>query len=219
MGAGPLPLHLDAEDAPVMPPFPARPAGEVGPLKRPPQGSQLRIIGGSHRSRRLSFPELDGLRPTGDRVRETLFNWLQPLLPGAACLDLFAGSGALGFEAASRGAGRVVLVERAPLALRHLRENAAALGMPQVEIVAAEALEWLRGAPQPFDLVFLDPPFAAGLLEGCCLSLQEGGWLKPQARVYLEWDAAQARPQPPAPWAMLREKRAGQVAFALYQCP
>jgi 16S rRNA (guanine966-N2)-methyltransferase len=196
--------------------------GRGGMKRSPPQAgplSQVRIIGGSHRSRRVGFPELEGLRPTGDRVRETLFNWLLPVLPGAACLDLFAGSGVLGFEAASRGAGRVVLVERAPPALLRLRENARLLELPQVEVVAADALEWLRGPPQLFDLVFLDPPFAAGLLDRCCLALHQGGWLKPGARVYLEWDAGQEAPQPPTGWSPLREKRAGQVAFALHQCP
>ncbi len=188
-------------------------------MKRGKPASQLRIIGGTHRSRRVSFPELEGLRPTGDRVRETLFNWLAPILPGAHCLDLFAGSGALGFEAASRGAGRVVLVEKAPLAQHHLKASVAALELAQVEVVAADALVWLQGRPEPFDVVFLDPPFAAGLHAACCRQLSDGGWLRPGARIYLEWDAGQPAPEVPAGWSELRCKHAGQVAFALYQCP
>lgn len=177
--------------------------------------NQVRIIGGEHRGRRLTFPDLPGLRPTGDRVRETLFNWLQPRLPGSACLDLFAGSGALGLEAASRGAGRVVMVERASVAVAQLRENAALLGLANVQLVQAEALAWLQGASEPFEIVFLDPPFGEGLLAECCRLLQQRGWLRPDARIYIETDAALGLPQLPAEWRILKQKRAGQVAFFL----
>ena len=179
------------------------------------KSNQVRIIGGVHRGRLLRFPDLPGLRPTGDRVRETLFNWLQPQLPGAACLDLFAGSGALGFEAASRGAGRVVMLERAAAAVAQLRANVALLGFANVQVIQMEALTWLQGTPEPFEIVFLDPPFGEGLLAECCNRLQRNGWLQPNARVYIETDAAEDLPQLPAGWQILKQKRAGQVAFSL----
>src|SRR5512134_933490 len=122
-------------------------------------GNQLRIIGGRWRSRRLRFPPLPGLRPTPDRVRETLFNWLTPVIAGARCLDLFAGSGALGIEALSRGAAAVTFVERHPQAVRGLRANLAQLRAEGARVEQADALLWLRQAPQPFTVVFLNPPF------------------------------------------------------------
>lgn len=179
----------------------------------------VRIVGGSQRGRKIAFPDLPGLRPSGDRVRETLFNWLQPLLPGAVCLDLFAGSGVLGFEAASRGASRVVLVERAAVAVEQLRQSSDLLGMEgQVEIEQADSMVWLQGEAQPFDVIFLDPPFGGDLLGECCRLLHQGGWLRPGARIYLEMDASDTLPDLPDSWRLLREKRAGHVAFFLYTC-
>jgi 16S rRNA (guanine966-N2)-methyltransferase len=182
------------------------------------KSNQVRIIGGSQRGRKISFPDLPGLRPSGDRVRETLFNWLQPHLSGADCLDLFAGSGVLGFEAASRGAARVVLIEQAATAVQQLQQSSKMLGLEQVRIEQADSLQWLQGVAQPFDIVFLDPPFADDLLSECCLLLEQGGWLQPQARIYLEIDAADELPNLPDNWRLLREKKAGQVAFFLYTC-
>lgn len=179
------------------------------------QSNQVRIIGGEHRGRRLSFPDIPGLRPTGDRIRETLFNWLQPRLPGASCLDLFAGSGALGLEAASRGAGRVVMLDRSPLVVEQLRKNISLLHLVQVEVEQADAMVWLKDRSQPFDIVFLDPPFADGLLQETCQRLDDGPWLKPDALVYIEMDAASVRPQLPPTWSWIREKRAGQVEYFL----
>ncbi|MGD2084051.1 MAG: 16S rRNA (guanine(966)-N(2))-methyltransferase RsmD [Chromatiales bacterium] len=183
--------------------------------RRPGGTRELRIIGGRLRGRRIRFPDLAGLRPTGDRVRETLFNWLQARVAGSRCLDLFAGSGALGLEAASRAAERVVLVERAPRAVRVLSEHARALGLDRVEVVQADALAWLDASPQPFDLVFLDPPFAAGLLGACCRRLEERGWLAEGALIYLETDARAGFPPLPAGWEMWREKRGGEVLYGL----
>jgi 16S rRNA (guanine966-N2)-methyltransferase len=178
--------------------------------------NQVRIIGGTHRGRRLSFPDLPGLRPTGDRVRETLFNWLQPLLPGARCLDLFAGSGALGLEAASRQAGAVVMLDQAPQVIQQLRRHVSELGLEQVRIEQANALDWLAGAAdESFDIVFLDPPFGGGLLESCCQHLEAGGWLRPGARVYIEMDLMESLPKLPENWHVVREKKAGQVAYYL----
>ena len=173
----------------------------------------VRIIGGEWRRRRLAVTPIAGLRPTGDRIRETLFNWLAPSLPGARCLDLFAGTGSLGFEAASRGAANVVMVERDALAARALRDNAATLDAAQVEIIQAEAGNWLAGATQYFDIVFLDPPFADTILSKICFQLDQG-WLVRGARVYLE-HSAQCEPVLPAGWQLERTKKIGRVKFAL----
>ncbi len=183
--------------------------------RRHSQANQLRIIGGQWRSRRLEFPNLPGLRPTPDRVRETLFNWLAPALPGARCLDLFAGSGALGIEALSRGAAEVVFVERHPLAVRALRENLARLNARDTRVEQADALDWLRQPGRPFEIVLLDPPFGAGLLEPACTALEQGGWLAPTAWIYLE--AEVELPQLPLPvnWMPYRRQTAGAVTYRL----
>lgn len=180
------------------------------------QTNRIRIVGGECRGRRLIFPESPGLRPTSDRTRETLFNWLQPVLPGALCLDLFAGSGGLGFEAASRGAGRVTLVEKNPMVVGQLQANQQLLGLGQLTIRQADALRWLEQEATAFNIVFLDPPFADQLLSDCCLRLDQNGWLANNPRIYLEWDLNGPLPEIPAHWQALKEKKAGQVAYALY---
>ncbi|MCG5496854.1 16S rRNA (guanine(966)-N(2))-methyltransferase RsmD [Ectothiorhodospira variabilis] len=180
---------------------------------------RLRIIGGQWRSRRLPVPHAPGLRPTPDRVRETLFNWLQPVLPGARCLDLFAGSGALGFEAASRGAARVVVVERDPRLAAHLREQVAALGAEQMEVQARDGLGYLRQCEEGFDLVFLDPPYRQGLLVDAIECLERPGLLRPGARVYLEHESDASAPKLPEGWEVLRETRAGDVMGVLVLIP
>ncbi|MCF6281699.1 MAG: 16S rRNA (guanine(966)-N(2))-methyltransferase RsmD [Candidatus Polarisedimenticolaceae bacterium] len=178
--------------------------------------NQIRIIGGRHRGRKIAFPDQTGLRPTGDRLRETLFNWLGPLIPGARCLDLFAGSGALGFEAASRGAASVVMVEKAKPVVRSLADAIKLLGLDQVTLQQSDALTWLESPPQPFDVVFLDPPFADKLLEPICKKLQQG-WLADDARLYIEIDAKDKLPELPKNWCQLKEKKAGQVRYFLYR--
>jgi len=183
-------------------------------MKTKPTRGQLRIIGGSWRGRKLAFAPLPGLRPTPDRVRETLFNWLAEVIRGARCLDLFAGSGALGIEAASRGAALCVLVEQDRQAARVLREQVSRFGARQVQVVEADALNWLSAASQPFDIVFLDPPFHAGLLQDCVRLLENGGWLAPQAWIYLEAEHA-AQLGLPDNWELYRDKRAGQVSYRL----
>lgn len=175
---------------------------------------RVRIIGGRWRRRLLTFSTEANIRPTPDRVRETLFNWLTPLIEGARCLDLFAGSGALGFEAASRGAAEVVMIERDAAAARHLREQANKLGADQVRIVPGDAIAWLRTSDRPFDVVFLDPPFRGGLLESACTRLAEGGWLKPGALIYMESESDIVPTLPPG-WRTLRSKKAGQVSYYL----
>lgn len=185
--------------------------------------NQVRIVGGEHRGRKLNFVPARGLRPTADRVRETLFNWLRADIPGARCLDLFAGSGALGFEALSRGAAEVVLVEQARSVADRLRQNLALLGGgDRATVVQSDARRFLRAGPgggcdRPFDIVFLDPPFAAGLLRESLALLEERSCLSAAACLYLEQDAAHPWPQVPGVWGLDREGRAGQAAFRLYR--
>ena len=175
----------------------------------------LRIIGGRYRGRKLPVPTQPGLRPTADRVRETLFNWLQPVIAGARCLDLFAGSGALGFEAASRGASEVLLIEHSESVIRVLAANARTLGTSRVKVRRAEALHWLSGSAEPFDIVFLDPPFDKNQLGPSCNLLSGKGWLAPRALVYLEAPLNRAFVALPSDWSLIRDKQAGQVRFAL----
>lgn len=180
----------------------------------PTARGDVRIIGGVWRSRRLVFPASDGLRPTPDRVRETVFNWLTPQLPGASCLDLFAGSGAFGFEALSRGAARAVLVEKrldVAAALRHNREQ---LKTELADIVHADAVAYLRAPAVAFDIVFIDPPYASNLLTPCIDLLDTRGWLKPDALIYLEAPKGVAPPLPET-WQLVHSKIAGQVGYHL----
>ena len=173
---------------------------------------RVRIIGGQYRSRLLRVAARPGLRPTPDRVRETLFNWLGQDLSGAACLDLFAGSGALGFEAASRGASRVVLIESDRAALKMLQESRVALGAAQVEIIGGDAGDYLERASERFDVVFLDPPFRQNAVPGLLALLPRV--LRAGARVYAE----SARPvQAQAGWRELKRSRAGGVSYQLFE--
>ena len=174
--------------------------------------NRVRIIGGDFRSRILRFPPTAQLRPTPDRVRETLFNWLGQRLDGLACLDLFAGSGALGFEAASRGAARVVMVERDRAAARHLRDNAAQLGAGAVEVVEGDAPAFLDNDRAAYDVVFVDPPFASDLAARTLARLAPR--LAPGGRVYVE-SGKDLEPGPP--WAVVREGRAGAVRYGLFE--
>lgn len=176
---------------------------------------KVRIISGRWRRRLLPVPEVEGLRPTPDRVRETLFNWLAGCIEGARCLDLYAGSGALGFEAASRGAARVVMVEKDAQAVEGLRRQAAVLGATEIEVVHADARHWLLGEARPFDVVFLDPPFAGEDLGKVCELLDQAPWLAPGALVYLESRAELDEPALPSAWRILRRQRAGQVRYYL----
>ena len=179
---------------------------------------QVRIIGGEHRGRKLPFADLPGLRPTGDRIRETLFNWLQPGITGARCLDLFAGSGSLGIEAASRGAGQVVMLDTANPVVRQLEENRKQLKLEQVSVIRADALQWLEQSPVPFDVVFLDPPFSADLLGPLCHKLNQG-WLADNARIYMEDEVSRPLPVLPEGWQLLKDKCAGQVRYGLACAP
>ncbi|MEY2920347.1 MAG: hypothetical protein RL261_1652 [Pseudomonadota bacterium] len=178
---------------------------------------EVRIIGGEWRGRKLHFPPAAGLRPTPDRVRETLFNWLQFELAGTHCLDLFAGSGALGVEALSRGAAEVLFVERDPVSARAIGEVLGQLKCSRGRVDQADALAWLERAPpaRPFDVVFLDPPYDAAWLPVLTDKLERGGWLAPGAWIYLEDAAAHGEPTLPPGWTMHRSKRAGDVGYHL----
>ena len=175
----------------------------------------LRIIGGEWRGRRIRFPRRPGIRPTPDRVRETLFNWLAPAVGGSRCLDLFAGSGALGLEALSRGASAVTFVETDRATADALREIVTTLAPDRGLVVRREALSWLADPPQPFDIVFLDPPFGSGLVAPAAQALESGSWLQPGARIYLEMAAAEGPPELPAGWKLHRSGRAGAVGYHL----
>ena len=172
----------------------------------------LRVIGGKYRSRLIRVPARPGLRPTPDRVRETLFNWLGQSLEGLACLDLFAGSGALGFEAASRGAARVVLVEKDHAAVAELERNRAALEAAQVSVIRGDAAAFLEGERGQFDVVFLDPPFRQNAVPAILEMLPPR--LNADARVYVE---SNAPVEVARPWSELKRARAGQVSYQLLQ--
>jgi 16S rRNA (guanine966-N2)-methyltransferase len=182
------------------------------------QAGRLRIVAGNWRSRLLDVANVDGLRPTSERVRETLFNWLNPVIDGADCLDLYAGTGALGLEALSRGAASAVFVERSPVAVRQLRRNVELLDARGATVLQQDALAWLEGdIAQRFDIVFLDPPYAADLLDETCRLLQERGCLADGAFVYLEQAAKAEPPELPAGWQLVKDKQAGQVRYMLAQ--
>jgi 16S rRNA (guanine966-N2)-methyltransferase len=176
---------------------------------------RIRIIAGRWRGRYIDVLDEPDLRPTSSRIRETVFNWLAPVIDGARCLDLFAGTGALGFEAASRGAAEVIMVERDARKVRHLSAQAAKLGANCVRIEQADAAEWLQRAPRHFEIVFLDPPFRRGWVAHCCAQLAAGGWLAADALVYIEIEAEADMPQLPPGWSVRRERRAGQVRYLL----
>jgi 16S rRNA (guanine966-N2)-methyltransferase len=203
--------------------------------------NKLRIIGGDWRSRQLSFVDAPGLRPTPARVRETLFNWLQYEIAGKQCLDLYAGSGALGFEAASRGAKSVVQVESNAQACRCLKDNAVALSVGQIKTVQSDVLRYLSGDAQVFDVVFLDPPFGLNLAVQTCRLLEEKGWLAKHAKIYVEterhFDFSCGASMPrtlsggctmqigdpadlsgmPENWRQLKSKSAGEVGYHLFE--
>jgi 16S rRNA (guanine966-N2)-methyltransferase len=175
----------------------------------------LRIIGGTWRGRKLRFPPSPEIRPTPDRVRETLFNWLTPRVVGARCLDLFAGSGALGLESLSRGAAHVTFVERDSAAVRELRARLSEWGATGAQVEQGDALRFLGGTGGPYDIVFLDPPFDSDLLALAAGRLEQGSWLAPGALIYIECAARNALPPLPPTWVSTRTKQAGEVGYHL----
>jgi 16S rRNA (guanine966-N2)-methyltransferase len=176
---------------------------------------ELRIIGGVWRGRKLRFPPREEIRPTPDRVRETLFNWLAARVRGSRCLDLFAGSGALGLEALSRGASHVTFVERDAVAAQELRARLAEWQATGAAVEHCDALGFLSGTAQPFDIVFLDPPFSTGPLVESARLLEEHHWLAADALIYVETQARAGLPQLPSTWAVTRARQAGAVGYHL----
>jgi 16S rRNA (guanine966-N2)-methyltransferase len=182
---------------------------------RAARSRMLRIIGGSWRGRRLRFPPQAEIRPTPDRVRETLFNWLGAQVHGSRCLDLFAGSGALGLEALSRGAADVTFVEKDAVAVRELRARLAEWRATGAQVEHSDALRFLGTAARAFNIVFLDPPFASPLLAESCRLLEERHWLGASALIYVETDARAGLPPLPQTWTVTKAKRAGAVGYHL----
>lgn len=188
-----------------------------GTTGKSPRGT-LRIVAGKWRSRLLPIAEVAGLRPTPARVRETLFNWLAPRVERARCLDLFAGTGALGFEALSRGAAQVEFIERSRRAAEALRRNIATLDAAGGQVREADAYKLIQDASiAPFDIVFLDPPFADDRRAELCRLLKANGWVGSGSLVYLEQPREQPLPEMQAGWSVRREKTAGQVRYSLLE--
>lgn len=184
---------------------------------KPTGGGQLRIIAGEWRGRKLPVADLPGLRPTSDRIRETVFNWLTPYLPDAEVLDCFSGTGALSFEALSRGAASAVLIEKAAPAAQALKNNLTTLKTSRAQVIHADSLQWLQQpAPKKFDLVFLDPPFRMGLLEQACQLLDANGYLHDDSLIYIEVEKELTPLPVPASWRPLKSKTGGQVSFSLW---
>lgn len=179
----------------------------------------LRIVGGAWRGRRFRFPDAAEIRPTPDRVRETLFNWLAGPVVGARCLDLFAGSGALGLEALSRGAASVVFVERNAIAANEIQARLEEWGAQGGKVENTDAPRFLERSPPavPFDVVFLDPPFDSPLLSRVARLLDAGHWVAPAALIYIELPARGEEPELPSSWQPFKAKRAGDVGYHLYQ--
>ena len=184
--------------------------------KKSNQAGQLRIVAGNWRSRLLQIADLPGLRPTSSRIRETLFNWLAPGIRGARCLDLCAGTGALGIEALSRGASDTVFVEKSAVAAEVLKQNLASLDATGATVLVDDARHFLTtSTPEAFDIVFLDPPFAADLQDELCRLLNKHHWLADNARIYIELDGGQPVPLLPEGWSVMKNKTAGKVRYLL----
>ncbi|MBL7635576.1 MULTISPECIES: 16S rRNA (guanine(966)-N(2))-methyltransferase [Atlantibacter] len=187
-------------------------------MKKPTSSGsgQIRIIGGQWRGRKLPVTDSPGLRPTTDRVRETLFNWLAPYMVDARCLDCFAGSGALGLESLSRYAASATLLEMERPVAQQLQKNLATLKAANGKVVNTNTLNYLNQTGTPHDIVFIDPPFRKGLLDDTLSLLEKNGWLADGALIYVESEVENGMPPVPANWQLHREKVAGQVAYRLY---
>ena len=187
------------------------------------QENRVRIIGGTHGSRQIRFPQIEGLRPTSDRIRETLFNWLQEDVVNASCLDLYAGSGALGFEAMSRGASSVQFVEINPQAIDALQQNRDLLNLSAIEITRSSVTSWLSAriesasSDKQFDIVFVDPPYSSNSLVAACEHIAEAQLLKSGAKIYLEHNKPITLSALPEPFKNLKQKKAGNVHYYLFE--
>jgi 16S rRNA (guanine966-N2)-methyltransferase len=175
----------------------------------------VRIIGGQYRGKKISFPEIEGLRPTPDRVKETLFNWLMNEIRGARCIDAFAGSGSLGFEALSRNASQVVMIESSPKAFKSLTQAALAFNRPELKVINVDALSYLRNTKEPFDIIFLDPPFKENYFEECLDIISTGSSLAQGGLLYVESPVEMSLDE--EIWSLRKSKKAGQVFYALFE--
>lgn len=182
------------------------------------QSNTIRIIAGTHRSRKVAFPDKAQIRPTGDRIRETLFNWIQQEVAGALCLDLFAGSGALGIEALSRSAGQAIFVETDPIIAAALSNNLKELQLDNSMVYQQDAQQWIESnsGSDKFNIVFLDPPFDSELLGKVTIALERSSILANQCLIYVEQAAPVSSDQIPSTWKLIKEKKAGNVFFYLY---
>lgn len=180
--------------------------------------SKVRIIGGFLKRRLIPFYANDGLRPTPDAVRETLFNWCMPFIENALCLDLFAGSGALGFEAASRGAREVVMLEKNSDVFEVLKKNLNEFKMPQVKLYCLDALAYVSTFKKKFDLIFIDPPFFKELINPILENLAKNKFLNNHAHIYIEMEKKHNTLQVPKNWKLKKEKTTSQIKYQLYQC-
>ncbi len=179
--------------------------------------SEVRVIAGQWRGRKIAFTEVEGLRPTSDRIRETLFNWLQEVVGQSRCLDLFAGSGALGFEAASRGAELVTLVEANREVAKQLETTSHKLSADSCQIHNRSAIDYLDGTTQKYDIVFVDPPYKAGMWSQVAEKMVEKAILSDNAHIYLEYPSHINLPVLPAQWRIVKDKKAGAVRYCLLQ--
>ncbi|MFD2165764.1 16S rRNA (guanine(966)-N(2))-methyltransferase RsmD [Thalassotalea euphylliae] len=178
--------------------------------------SNIRIIGGKHRGRKLPVLNAEGLRPTTDRVKETLFNWLMMSIHDSHCLDCFAGAGSLGFEAYSRGASSVTMLELNKDVAKQLQVNKQALSADTINVVTVDALQFLQAPNNKIDIAFVDPPFHQGLTQKT-IDMLAAGWLAPGANVYVEQESQLVEPSVPESWQLIKEKTAGQVTYRLYE--
>ncbi|MFN7096649.1 MAG: 16S rRNA (guanine(966)-N(2))-methyltransferase RsmD [Gammaproteobacteria bacterium] len=184
-------------------------------MTNPRKYGELRIIAGQWRGRRFPVIKQPDLRPTPDRVRETLFNWLQHVVTGARCLDLFAGSGAIGLEALSRGAAHVTFIDNSTSAIKQLKLILTQFNADNATVLQYDVRHKLTTPPQPYDIVFLDPPFGFGYLQVVCETLQQPGWLNPGAYIYMESEATLRELSLPDTWEMLKQKVNGNVCYRL----
>ena len=184
----------------------------------PTQDGQIRIIAGQWRGRKLPVKDLEGLRPTTDRVKETVFNWLAMDIREANCLDCFSGSGSLALEALSRYAAKAVLIEKDKLAAKQLESNLIAVKAGNGKVICTDSIAYLsKPATQQFNIVFVDPPFRKGLLEPCCEQLETNNWLSENALIYIEREKELTQLRLPTNWQLIKDKAAGQVVYQIYQ--
>ena len=186
--------------------------------RKPIKGGFIRLISGKWRGKKLPVKDIEGLRPTTDRTKETLFNWLMHDINNATCLDCFSGSGSLAFEALSRFANKVTLLEKDRSVVKQLQENLSVLKVDNAKIIETDSLQYLsKVAVEQYNIIFIDPPFNKGLVQPCCDALQENGYLATDALIYIEKEVELTHLILPSTWQLLKEKSTGQVSYQLYR--